>query len=39
MILLPKAGVTVPLSRSRILALEVAFLSLLAILHLTSGYI
>lgn len=37
MILLPKAGVTVPLSRSRILALEVAFLSLLAILHLTSG--
>ncbi len=37
LILLPKAGVTVPLSRSRILALQVAFLSLLAILHLTSG--
>lgn len=37
LILLPKAGVTIPLSRSRILALQVAFLSLLAILHLTSG--
>jgi len=37
LILLPKAGVNVPLSRSRILALQAAFLSLLAILHLTSG--
>jgi S-DNA-T family DNA segregation ATPase FtsK/SpoIIIE len=37
LILLPKAGINIPLSRSRILALQVAFLSLLAILHLTSG--
>lgn len=37
LILLPKIGILVRLSSQRILALELAFLSVLAILHLTTG--
>ncbi len=37
LILLPKAGVKVHLSAHRVLALEVGFLALLALLHLVSG--
>ena len=37
LILLPKIGILVKLPASRILAIEVAFLALLAILHLTTG--
>ncbi|MBZ0294453.1 MAG: hypothetical protein K8L99_17955, partial [Anaerolineae bacterium] len=37
LILLPKAGVFVDFPARRVLAIEVAFLSLLALLHLTSG--
>lgn len=36
-IFLPKLGLKIPFPRRRILALEVAFLALLALLHLTSG--
>lgn len=36
-ILLPKIGVTIRFSTVRVLALEVAFLSVLAILHLSAG--
>lgn len=37
LILLPKAGVFIDFPAQRVLAIEVAFLSLLALMHLTSG--
>ncbi len=37
LILLPKAGVRINMSSQRVLAIELAFLALLALLHLTTG--